>query len=107
VTDAGLCQPVQRSGHGRIIVTFPTPALPPVLVETPDAGALSRYVELQAVLANLRLALWEEAEGRRPTFAGTGDASWIGSQVRSVITLGAELERELREPAHDLRQAAS
>lgn len=78
----------------------------PVLVDTPDAGALSLYVELQAVLANLNLALWEEAEGRRPTFRGTGDADWIGAQVRSVITLGEELDRELRERAHDLRQAA-
>jgi hypothetical protein len=78
----------------------------PLLVETPDAGALSRYVELQALIANLDLALWEEAEGRRPSFRGTGDARWIGSQVGSVITLGAALERELREPAHDLRQAA-
>lgn len=78
----------------------------PVLVDTPDAGALSLYVELQAVLANLNLALWEEAEGRRPTFRGTGDVDWVGAQVRSVITLGEKLDRELRERAHDLRQAA-
>jgi hypothetical protein len=79
----------------------------PVLVETPDAAALSRYVELQAMLANLDLALWEEAEGRQPSLRGTGDVSWIGAQVRAVIVLGAALDRELREPAHELREAAS
>jgi hypothetical protein len=78
----------------------------PVLVETPDAVALSRYVELQAMLANLDLALWEEAEGRRASLPGTGDVNWIGNQVRAVIVLGAALDRELREPAHGLRDAA-
>ena len=71
----------------------------PVLLETSEAGALSRYVELQALLAELDLALWEEADGRRPSFEGTADARWIGSRIASLIRLGSNLEGELRASA--------
>jgi hypothetical protein len=76
----------------------------PVLLETPEAGALSRYVRLHALLAELDLALWEEAEGRRPTFEGTANAHWIGSRVSALIRLGSELEGELRESARAIRR---
>jgi hypothetical protein len=71
----------------------------PVLLETPEAAALNRYVELQAILAELDLALWEEAEGRRATFEGTANPSWIGARISSLIRLGSDLEGELRASA--------
>lgn len=74
----------------------------PVLLETPEAGALSRYVELQAMLAELDLVLWEEAEGRRPSFEGTGDPRWIGQRISSLVRLGSDLEGELRASARAL-----
>jgi hypothetical protein len=66
----------------------------PLLVETPHATALSRYVELQALLSRVDLVLWEEAEGRRPSFAGSGDSTWLRDRVSALIRLGSELERE-------------
>jgi len=74
----------------------------PVLLETPEASALSRFVEIQAVLSALDLVLREEVEGWRPTSPGTGNPAWIGSRIVSLIQLGSDLEEELRTSAHRL-----
>lgn len=71
----------------------------PVLLDTPEATALSRFVELQARLAELDFALWEEVEGRRASFEGTGNPRWIGARIASLIRLGSDLEGELRTSA--------
>jgi hypothetical protein len=70
-----------------------------VLVETPYSRALSRYVEMQAQLSELELVLWEEAEGKRPSYSGTGNPEWIAARISSLIELGAELEVELHRAA--------
>jgi hypothetical protein len=67
----------------------------PVLIETPYAGALSRYVELQGLLGTLDVALWEEAEGRLPSYEGARDPEWIAARLVALVQLGSELEREL------------
>lgn len=67
----------------------------PVLVETPSATALNGYVALQALLAELNLALWEEVEGKRLTTKGAADPDWIGHRIRAIIHVGAEMEAEL------------
>jgi hypothetical protein len=67
----------------------------PLLVETPHASSLSRYIELQALLSRIDLVLWEDAEGKRPSFAGSGDPEWLADRLSSLIRLGSELEREL------------
>ena len=71
----------------------------PLLVETPHVTSLSRYVELQALLSRLDLALWEEATGKRPTFTGTGDPDWIAERVCDAIRLGSELEVDFFQAA--------
>jgi hypothetical protein len=71
----------------------------PVLVETPYSGELSRYVELQALLGGLDLVLWEEAEGKAPSYEGTGNPEWIGSRVCELIELGCQLELEFHRAA--------
>lgn len=71
----------------------------PLLVETPHASSLSRYVELQALLSRLDLALWEEATGKRPTFTGTGDPDWVAERVCDAIRLGSELEVDFFQAA--------
>jgi hypothetical protein len=67
----------------------------PVLIETPYSGALSRYVELQGLLGTLDVALWEEAEGKLPSYEGARDPEWIGARLVSLVQLGSELELEL------------
>jgi hypothetical protein len=71
----------------------------PLLAETPHANSLSRYIELQALLSRIDLVLWEEAHGRRPSFAGSGDPDWLRDRLVSLIRIGSELERELYEKA--------
>jgi hypothetical protein len=67
----------------------------PVMVDTPYASWLNRYVELQAALARLELSLAEEAAGRRPTFEGTGDPRWIAARLCGLVDLGSRLALEL------------
>jgi hypothetical protein len=66
----------------------------PLLVETPRAVQLSRYIELQTLLSRIDLVLWEEAEGRRPSFRGSGDPEWLCDRLCSLIRVGSELESE-------------
>jgi hypothetical protein len=66
----------------------------PLLVETPHVSSLSRYIDLQTLLARIDLVLWETAEGKRPSFAGSGDPSWLCDRISALIRLGSDLERE-------------
>jgi hypothetical protein len=66
----------------------------PVLVETPYSAALSRYVELQMMLATVDIVLFEEVEGKRASYEGTGDPEWLASRLVSVIRLGSQLDLE-------------
>jgi hypothetical protein len=66
----------------------------PLLVATPRANSLSRYIELQTLLSRIDLVLWEDAEGRRPSFAGSGDPDWLSERISALIRLGSELELE-------------
>jgi hypothetical protein len=71
----------------------------PVLVETPYSGALSRYVELQMLLGTLDVVLFEEVEGKRASYEGTGDQEWLASRLVSLIRLGSELDLEFHSTA--------
>ena len=66
----------------------------PVLVETPYSAALSRYVELQMMLARIDVVLFEEVEGKRASYEGTGDPEWLASHLVSLIRLGSDLDLE-------------
>jgi hypothetical protein len=66
----------------------------PVLVETPYSSALSRYVELQMLLARVDVVLFEEVEGKRASYEGTGDPEWLASHLVSLIQLGSQLDLE-------------
>ena len=66
----------------------------PLLVETPRAVQLSRYIELQTLLSRIDLVLWEEVEGRQPSFAGSRDPEWLCERLCSLIRVGSELELE-------------
>jgi hypothetical protein len=74
----------------------------PLLIETPYAGAVSRYVEMQALLARVDLVLWEETEGKRASYEGTGDPEWIALRLASLIALAAELELELHHASAEM-----
>jgi len=67
----------------------------PVLVETPQPRAVTRFVRLQARLTRLETVLREETLNWRPSYEGSGDAHWIGERVVNVIELGAKLDVEL------------
>jgi hypothetical protein len=75
-----------------------------VLVETPDARALSRFAALHASLSAVDLTLREEVEGRRASSEATGNPHWIGSRIASVIALGCDLEDELWAASRGLSQ---
>lgn len=66
----------------------------PVLVETPYSAALSRYVELQMMLARIDVVLFEDVEGKRASYEGTGDPEWLASHLVSLIRLGSDLDLE-------------
>lgn len=66
----------------------------PVLVETPRATSLARYIDLQSLLSRIDLVLWEEVEGKRPSFAGSGDPAWLCDRLCDLIRLGSKLEQE-------------
>jgi hypothetical protein len=69
----------------------------PVMVDTPHASQLNRYVELQARLARLELVLEEEAAGRRPAYEGTGNPHWIAARLCELVHVGARLAHELAD----------
>jgi hypothetical protein len=71
----------------------------PLLIETPYSGALSRYVELQMLLGTLDVVLFEEVEGKRASYEGTGDPEWLASRLVSLIRLGSELDLEFHSAA--------
>jgi hypothetical protein len=71
----------------------------PVLIETPYSGALSRYVELQMLLGALDIVLFEEVEGKRASYEGTGDPEWLASRLVSLIRLGSQLELDFHSQA--------
>jgi hypothetical protein len=74
----------------------------PVLVETPDARAVSRFAALHASLSAIDLTLREEVEGWRASSEATGNPRLIGSRIGSLIALGSDLEDELRAASHGL-----
>jgi hypothetical protein len=67
----------------------------PVLVETPDPHAVTRFVRLQARLTRLETVLREDALHWRPSYEGSGDTEWIATRVANVIELGSRLDVEL------------
>jgi hypothetical protein len=74
----------------------------PVLVETPYAAALNRYVEFQALLSALDLVLWEQATGKRPNPGEPQGPEWISRRIDDVIRSGAGLELELYPEAAEM-----
>jgi hypothetical protein len=71
----------------------------PLLVETPRATSLSRYIELQALLSRIDLVLWEDVTARRPSFVGSGEPEWLCERICSLILLSSQLEREFFDTA--------
>lgn len=78
----------------------------PVLVETPYSPALSRYVELQMMLASVDVVLFEEVEGKRASYEGTGDPEWLASRLASLIRLGSDLDLEFHSEVGPLEMRA-
>jgi hypothetical protein len=78
----------------------------PVLVETPYAAALNRYVEFQALLAGLDLVLWEEAQGKLAGADEPRGPGWISVRIDELIRCGAALELELYPEAAEIEVRA-
>jgi len=67
----------------------------PILRETKFPRVITRFVRLQVRLTRLQTVLWEDAQGWRPSYEGSGDIGWIADRVANIIQLGSGLDIEL------------
>ena len=46
------------------------------------------------MLARIDVVLFEDVEGKRASYEGTGDPEWLASHLVSLIRLGSDLDLE-------------
>ena len=75
-----------------------------VMVESTHSDSLSRFAELQALLARLDLVLQEEVEGKMPLDEELPDPAWLATRITTILRVGSQLAPQLFRAAERIQE---